>query len=145
MYRFPSGRKRKLMNMMLTTVYFSLVSLLFPSFRISSITRSTRLLNGPSEPVFVLMVAKQPSAHCQARAFLLGKKRKSVLRQQQISPGTSTRLSENERVSSVVSQVRRPVVVESHHWRAGSESLNRSRIKKRRNEVNTSASIHCFD
>lgn len=145
MYRFPSGRKRKLVNTILTTVNCSLASLLSPSFPISSITRLMRLLNGLSEPVFVLTVAKQPSVHCQARAFLPGKKRKSVLRPQQISPGTSTRLSENERVSSVVSQVRRPVVVESHHWRAGLENPNRSRIKKRRNEVNTSASIHCFD
>lgn len=99
---------------MLTTVSYSLVLLLSPSFLIFSTIPSTRPLNGPSALVFVLTAAKQPSALCQARASLPGKTRKFVLLRRQISPGTSTRLSGNERVSSVASQVSRPAVVELH-------------------------------
>lgn len=106
------GRTGKSVNMMLTTVSYSLVSLLSPSFPISSIIPSTRPLNGPSVLVFVLTVAKQPSAHYQARAFLPGKRRNTALLRQQISPGTSTRLSGTARVSCVASQVSRPSVVE---------------------------------
>lgn len=105
---------RRMANTMLTHVSYSLVLPLSPSFPTFSIILSTRPLNGPSALVFVLTAAKQPSAHCQARASLPGKRRKFVLLRRLIYPGTSTRLSGNERVSSVGSQVSRSAVVELH-------------------------------
>jgi hypothetical protein len=57
------------------------------------------------------MAAKQLSAHCQAKASLHVKRKKSALWLRQTYPGMSTRLNVNEHVSSVAGRANRPAVV----------------------------------